>query len=232
MKNITLVYLIISIVSCQKNEIWKQPIDIMFSITINPQGSNGGPGDLTFSNGYIKLDNITIAGELENADNFSFYREFPGGLEVPFLQTTDMSELKFTLPQGKYNKLEISFETSDNNNGDNLLVEGIFVYNNPNKDPAVVLLSVETPKTIEIDVTNEAGDKSFELISGEFQNPEIVLNPQFWFKNITASIMNGSNTVLIDNKEVITINSNQNTNIFTDVEPRIGGDTKSVIKKN
>ena len=232
MKNFAIIYLVLFLFSCQKNEIWKQPMDLIFSVTINEQGLNGGPGDLTFSNGYIKIENITISGELENADDFSFYREFPGGLMVPFLQATEMSELKFTLPQGKYNSLKISFETSENNNENNLLVEGIFVYNNPNKDPAKVEITVETPKIIEIDVADEFGSKSFELIDGEFENPSIVLNPPYWFKNITASIMNGSNTVLVNNEEVIVISNNHNINIFTDVESRIGGDTKSVIKMN
>ncbi len=230
MKRFFLYAIVVVFVGCQPTEPWKTPIDIKFDLTINPQGSNGGPGDLTFHSGAVILSSIQVNGSVENADDFSFSRSFPNGLKVNFLDSIKPPELTFSLPQGNYTSLTISFETLEQTLNENILVEGRFVYNNPNKNPAIVIIEVENPKTIDLVVRDEFGNSSFEISTDKYKDPSIVLNPPFWFKNITSSIMNGSNTTIVNNQEIINITNVDNVNIYNEIDPRIGQDATSVLE--
>lgn len=232
MKNLIVILMLFVFASCQEKEPWKTPTDVKFDLTINPQGSDGGPGDLTFSSGSIIISSITLSGSVQDADNFNFVRTFDEGLKVNFLDNVRIPELTFSLPQGNYNSLNIMLETYQVPTAEsNLYVEGTFVYNNPNRDPATVIIEDNVQRTIELKVTDADMNTTFSLNEGSFEEPSIVLNPPFWFKNITASIMNGSNTTIVNGKEIININNGENVNIYTEIEPRIGKDAISMIEQ-
>jgi len=221
-----LVFSLLQLSACEKKQAWKLPAKATVALNLLPQG-NGGPGDLTFTEGQIILSKIYVKGKINQADYFRFERKFPAGLVVDFNSNNILEELKFDIPQGEYFSLNITLETKPTEKTIN--VEGVFDYNNPNKPDAFIHFEFDSLQTFNINITNPQGSSSFNITDDTDNNIEILLNPPYWFKNVTATMMNNANTTIINSEPHILINKVSNNNIYQDAKGRIGGGAKSTL---
>jgi hypothetical protein len=222
-----MILLFILTVGCEKEDANKNPTIVSFSLTMTPDGI-GPTDDLILDDGYIVLGNFTVSGERNNAENFEFAREFPGGLKIPFMSSAVFSELQFDLPQGDYNRITVRFETLTGNDI-NLFVSGEYNYNNPLKPSSLVHLELNSPKIFETELTDISGMTEISLNEFKQETPDIILNPQFWFSDVTVLMLNNTNFDLVNGEQIITIDNNNNSNIFSVVDSMAGGDIKCIL---
>ncbi len=214
-------------VACEKEDVNKNPTLVSFSLTMTPDGV-GPTDDLILDDGYIVLANFTVIAVRNNAENFEFTREFPEGLKIPFMSSDVFSELQFDLPQGDYNKLTVRFETLTGN-GVNLFVSGVYNYNNPLKPSSLVHLEFNSSKIFETDLADISGMTEFRLNEFKQETPGIILNPQFWFRDVTVLMLNSTTFNLVNGEQIITIDNNNNSNVFNLVDSMAGGDIKCIL---
>lgn len=212
--------------ACEQKQVWKLPAKATIALNLLPQGG-GGPSNLTFTEGQIILSKVYVEGSINQANNFRFERNFPVGLIVDFNSTAILEELKFDIPQGDYLDLNISFETKPTEKTIN--VGGVFDYNNPNKADALIHFEFDSLQIFNINIKKPQGSSLFNITDSTNNNIEILLNPPFWFKNVTATMMNNANTTIINNQSHILINKTSNNNIYQDAKGRIGVDAKSTL---
>lgn len=223
-----MVFLIIvlQIMACQQPQIWKKPTPVAISMNIKSQDTNGS-GYLEFTQGQITLSKIAVEGNLNNADDFRFERNFPSGLVVNFNDTVTLEQLTFDLPQGDYTELKVHFETIASSL--NIFVAGIYDYNNPNKADAIVNFEVDSLLAFDIVVVSPQGSQNVHISDITNNDIEILMSPPHWFKNTTALMMNNANTTIVGSQSYITINRLSNTNIYQSAKARIGGDILSTL---
>ena len=221
------IIILLQLTACQKKPDWKRPVNIGILMSLQAQGT-GGPGDLTFTKGKIILSKVAIEGKVSNVDNFRFERNFPLGLAVDFNNSNALEALKFDLPQGEYSELKINFETLLTNKS--IVVEGIFDYNNPTKPNAIIHFELDDALHFSLTVANAQGSNQFSITEAASNDIEVLLNPPYWFNNITSTMMNNASTTTIGNQTHIIINQSTNSTMYQDIEARIGGDAKSTLK--
>lgn len=220
------IFFLFYLSGCQEKPKWKRPTTVALDFKLEAPG-NGGPGTLTFTEGEIHISEITILGKLESGENYEFSRDFPQGLVVDFSNPALLDDLKFDIPQGNYTELKIHFQTMVNNQ--TILAKGIFDYNNPNKSDAIVTFEVDSIRVFDLLVTSAQGNSFLSILEGNSNNISILLNPPYWFKNVTSTMVNNSSSTIMNNQTHILINRLTNTNIYQAAEARIGDDEKSTL---
>lgn len=209
------------IIGCSKEDAFKNPTPVAFNFEMDPQGISVSD-DLTFSDGYIVINSFSVIGDRSVGEDFEFTRTFPSGLKIPFYNNLTFEDLNFELPQGEYNRLKIRFETVRNNQP-NLFVEGMYVYNNPLKTPSNIHLAWNTNKTFEVDVLGSTGNRFIVLNEAKKETPRIIIKPKPWFANVTILMLeNASFQTSLSGDQIITIDQNNNTDIFTEVDTKLG----------
>lgn len=213
------------IVGCEKEDAFKNPAAVVFNVGMNPQGTSVSD-DLTFSDGYVIINQFTVIGERAVGEGFEFSRTFSNGLKIPFYNSLTFEDLSFELPQGVYTNLKVRFETA-NSSTPSLFVEGDYIYNNPIKPPSTVHLAWNTPKTFEVTVLSSSGSNELTLNETKKELPKIIFQPKLWFANVTELMLeNASFLTLPSQEQIITIDPITNTTIFTEIDSKVGLELK------
>lgn len=209
------------IAGCSKEDAFKNPTPVVFNVGMDPQGVSVSD-DLTFSDGYIVINRFSVIGDRTVGEDFEFTRTFPNGLRIPFDNNLTFEDLSFELPQGEYNRLRIRFETARSNQS-NLFVEGMYIYNNPLKTPSTVHLAWNTNKTFEVDVLETTGNRAIILNEAQKETPKIIIKPKPWFADVTILMLeNASFLTTPSGRQIMTIDQNNNTDIFTRIDAKLG----------
>lgn len=207
--------------SCKKNQ-WKEPTSVGFSFSLSPK--QGGPGTFNFEEGHIQLQRFWVEGKREQAEDIFFERTYTvdNALQLPFNTFLPSEELSFDIPQGTYTSLKIGYETISSTDKC-IRAEGLYEYNNPNKDPIWVEFLADNEDIYEIILEDNSGSNTINLIADQAVHIDIILDPKHWFKNVTgnamssAAVSNGNN-----GQDKIQISKNQNDNIYNVVISRVG----------
>ncbi len=213
--------------SCEKENAFKNPTSVSFDMVLNTQGV-GGSDDLRINeDGYIVLSSFTVIGERDQAESFEFQRDFPVGLLLPFGNTTAIPELQFELPQGAYKKITLRFETHQGS-GNSLYLLGEYDYTGTSK-MAIVQLGFNSSKQFEVDITDLLGSKEITLNEHKAETPQIIFNPKSWFQDVTDAMLYNSTLSSVGNEQFMSIDVNNNVDIFNLVDVNVGGDIKCLL---
>ena len=87
-------------------------------------------------------------------------------------------------------------------------------------------MNLSESKTFEVDITDALGSLVTNLNESKPEKPLIVLNPKFWFKNVSDGDLNNAMVSFIDNEQVITIDENTNPVIYNEVMLKLGTSIK------
>lgn len=216
-----LLFSLFLMAGCDKEVAFKNPADVVFDVGMNPQGI-GASDDLTFSDGYVILDNFTVIGERAVGEDFEFSRTFPNGLKIPFYNNLTFEDLSFELPEGAYTNLKVRFETK-RSNVPSTFVEGNYDYNNPLKRSSTVHLAWNTAKIFEMAVLSSTGSNSFTLSETKKERAQIIFQPKRWFANVTELMLENATFVTdASQAQTMTIDQVTNTAIFIELDSEIG----------
>ena len=177
-----LIAVFFSFSSCDKRKKWKLPTDVGFKMDINR--STGSNGKLVFTSGPIILAEFDFEGEREQGDDVYFTKSFPGGLSIPFDPNGTIAELDFDIPQGTYNRIEISFETFDDLGDDNIVVNG--TYTNTSGTDYPIRFEFKSAEYFSIVAEDYSGSSQIILDKDIAVSTKIQLDPIHWFQVVST----------------------------------------------
>lgn len=209
---------------CKKDDL-KLPTDVSFKMDINRNPSS--TGHLVFNNGSILLAAFDIEGTRQEGDPIAFSKSFPQGLSINFSPTNNISELFFTIPQGVYTDLDISFETFDDNGGITILVEGQYT----NQSSVTFPLRFEFLSSEYFSINGKSGSGSGTIVLNKDtpMSSFVKLDPIYWFGTISNNMFNNADLVNIGGQMTILINESNNSDIYDIVADRIDETTSATF---
>ncbi len=185
---------------------------------------------LTFSRGTITLASFDFEGEREQGEDVYFNQTFSGGLTLPFDPDFYIQELDFDIPQGIYTRIDISFETFDEYDEDNIVVEGI--YKNPQEETIPILFTFKSGEYFSIVAEDYSGASTIVLNEDIPVKSIIKLDPVHWFQIISNSTFEEADLVEVNGVPTILVSEDENTDIFDLVVDRLDESTEAVFEVN
>lgn len=219
--------LLIFAYGCKDKNEWKLPSDVRFSMDIQKSTANS---DLTFTGGYIMLGNFNIEGSRTQGDNVNFSRPYNSGLMVTFDSSSYIDDLGFDIPQGTYDYLKISFETFEQPNINNIVIEGHYDDGNSN---IPIQLEITTKEFFQINATDNIGNnKKVVLNHNSLSQARITLDPTYWFQTVGNNMLDNADKTTLKGKPTILIDTNNNSSIYYKIIDRIDEEIEVVINVN
>ncbi len=218
MKHLTLLVLTIalfSIFSCGKK--WKKPTETSFKFQLN---SNSNSGLVKFTSGFLTLNKISFSGDRKQGQNqIDLDQTFSNNLQVNLAQSAINSGIRFDIPQGTYNKMEIKMETDGDQTGASLLILGYYI--NTINDTIALQFEFPADDAIQIQAKNSSGGDQIVLVENRPVYPTVILNPNYWFATVPQSILESASQTLVNSVPTILINDNDNSDIYNLIVNRL-----------
>jgi len=212
--------LLVVTTSCNKEDFLKNPTPIFFSLEMDSEGTNG-TNQITFDSATVVLSSFTVIGDRAEAEDYEFTRTFPNGLNIDLKRANTLSELQFDLPQGKYQKITLRFETSQ------VYVQGLCI--TPQKVTSRVHFKLDKPKQFEMDITDTFGNIYLNFKESVAENPKIIFKPKFWFESVPETVFENAYVFYVANNREIYIGINDNPLIFDMIDQYIVQNTKCIL---
>lgn len=203
------------LISCKKDK-WEEPTNVYFVLGINK--SSGLNGKLKFSEGYIKLNNFTFDGTREQSNNVFFSNSFTNGLQINF-DESKVNELSYEVPQGTYNRINISFSTYGINDSIHLVLRGQYENNSGHIQP--VYFAYKAQISFSLYAKLNSGSSEIILKKDEPKTATIIFDPIYWFEPVTQSLLNNAHLVNMNENQTIVIDNANNPEIYTIISSRI-----------
>lgn len=204
-----------SLFSCGKK--WKKPTDVSFKFQLN---SNSNSGLVKFTSGFLTLNKISFNGDRKQGQNqIELDQTFSNNLQVNLSQNAIGSGIKFDIPQGTYDKMEIKMETDGDQTGTSLLIYGYYV--NSINDTIALQFEFPADDAIKIQAKNSSGGNQIVLIEDQPSNPTVIMNPNYWFATVTQSELDSATQNIILGVPTIVINDNDNSDIYELIVDRL-----------
>lgn len=211
--------------SCSKK--WKQPTDVYFEFQLN---SNSNNGLVKFSDGSINLNKVTFTGERsQDVKNIAEDQNFSDNQLVRFDLNSTSSGIKFNIPQGTYSKMNIDFAANANQTESSITINGTYI-NSVSNDTNAVQFQLLDNQIFNFSAKNSNGSSEINLIEGYSSTITMILNPNHWFGQITATMLD---TSVVDNstsEHTIFINKNENSYLYNLIISRINENNEAVLK--
>lgn len=216
------VFLLIACVylaaGCRTDDDWKTPAALDVQIGLVDETLDHRQ-KIAISAASITIASVEVVGQHSNGEAVEFKRELSPAAVVD-LSTQPAFPLRFDIPQGKYNALEVRLNTVETGGSNSLYMIGKFDYGNPSWREADVLFTVQNQPSFTFDLVAATG--SFEISAGAGAAYSLLMQPSEWLKDVNPSIMRQADITLDDDKPYVPVNQRQNTQIYRKMQDRLG----------
>lgn len=225
-KSISILLLLSSFLySCQDEQEFKIPVEAAFFMDIQRNPIAGSR--LQFDGGHITLESFDFDGRREQAENVEFSREYEQGLTVPFTSDTPVESLRFQIPQGNYTSISIEFETFDDFDENNLLIEGSYQNSDDIRYPLVFALRIS--ERFRIQAKSYSDGKQVIAKKEAPISAYIKLNPLHWFQAVPLSALDKAEIVSWNGVPTILISEDVNEELYDLIEDRLQEGAEAVF---
>lgn len=135
---------------------------------------NGGPANMTFYKGIIRLSEVEFEGEETNGEKIEY--------QVEQLTTIDLTTAlaspalnPIMIPAGEYQELQLEVQGAQN--GSVIYLEGSFTDKSQNLVP--LLIDIQESLSLELEYENYTVDSNISI------DATFLVNPTYWFSNIS-----------------------------------------------
>lgn len=223
-KSFILLAFLFLVISCQKDEL-TLPSKVLFkfgmisSFNEDNGNKNSNNSHLFFiDKGRFIFENIEFDGRRDEGKDIFFISNFPSAVEAVLENQETNFEVKFDIPQGVYNKIDISFYI-DNSQHIPIVLEGKFKTGAVEKN-----IRFEYNHTEKISVrayNKQNAQNSIVLTKDESSTAFVIVDSEFLFRFISIAAIMNAESFLLNNNEVILINNQHNTDLFNQIAGRI-----------
>jgi hypothetical protein len=219
--SICIVFAILMVQSCKK---YKKPTSVTFYMDMEATPLYNGK--LTFSSGYFSLYKLSFEGKRKKGDDVDFEKEYNSPLQVAFDPNNASPELMFTVPQGIYEKIEMKFETDDDNNVVSLKVVGN--YQNTSGTNFPVYLEINESEVFELKGTASSG-QNIVLDKDVATKAKILFNVTYWFESVPMNSFENATLTSVNGTNAIVISNTSNETIYDSIVDRLEESDKVIF---
>jgi hypothetical protein len=184
------------------------------------------PNKYTIDKGQLVIEAIEFDGRRDQGKDVYFISDFSQKVESVLNTETSSIEVEFDIPQGVYNRIDVTLHLGNNGNSP-LILEGTF-----NFGPFT-----ELPIRFEYGyadvITVRAKPKSGSNIVLSKDNPSkvrVVIDSGFLFRFINPSVIANADRVNMNGIEVMLINSTNNINTFNQIANRFNNSISVIFE--
>lgn len=218
---VCLVFAVLVVQSCKK---YKKPTSVTFYMDM--EASPLFNGKLTFSSGYFSLYKLSFDGKRKKGDDVGFEKEYTSPLQVAFDPNNASQELMFTIPQGIYEKIEMKFETDDDNGIVSLKVVGN--YQNTSGDNIPVYLEINESEVFELKGTASSG-QDIVLDKDVATKAKVLFNVTYWFESVSMNSFENAVLTSVNGTDAIVISNTSNESIYDNIIDRLEESDKIIF---
>lgn len=212
-------------ISCKKEQDkWKLPSKVSFAVDINKNDSSSDR--LQFNEGTINITEFSIDGTRVQGENPYFETTFPEGLLVEFDSLNKVDGLNFDIPQGTYTRINVKFK-AESNEENTIIILGSY----KRESEEIIPVRFETNSTQIYNVTAKSNNANPDIILSEeySTNATILLDPVYWFENVSEYALENADLIDIDGIMTILINETSNSSIENKIKNRIDKSTQIIF---
>jgi hypothetical protein len=212
-------------ISCQKDEL-TLPTKVLFKFGMLSSFHDDeiGNKNIVYSpqfiidKGHFVFENIEFDGRRDEGKDVFFISNFPAAVEAVLENQETNFEVKFDIPQGVYNKIDISFYI-DNSQQIPIILEGKFKTGVIEKN---IRFEYNHSEKISVRASNKQNPQnSIVLRKDESAIAFVIVDTEFLFRFISISAIMNAESFMINNNEVILINNQYNSELFNQIAGRI-----------
>jgi hypothetical protein len=243
MKGILPALAAIAILSCSQDDEDAQAG--LLNTTIELSSTAALQGRLVITNAVMNIERLDVSAVSLSKNTLRAEAEFTGEDQSFVLTGRSLSPaVPIKTTSDRYNPLTVKITTSSSDYFPLIeVVDGVQTLDyddfQTNIKPALIVTGNYERQGVSIPVilaipqitplittATQNGDPSVEV--GLENLAEITMNPGIWFEDITTQMLDEAPTVLVDNREVIFIDPNINSSIFTKILLKIETPEKSM----
>ncbi len=197
--------------ACRKGDSWKEPSALRLEMGLHSDTLLRG-NDFLFDTARLSVRKLLIEARHEVGGDLFFERDISTELEL--LRGAEAQLLAdFELPQGAYSRFSVGVCLQA---GSALAVKGVFDYNNPHWEPAVVEFLKESGDTIWFELSSATLSKDAPSVLS------LQLNAPYWFRNTKSSMMQQAAFTQSGNRRKVSIDSRNNPRIYSEISAQMG----------
>ena len=200
--------------SCKKK--WKQPTEVSFKFQLNGN-SNAGP--VKFTNAYLLLNKVSVSADRKQSPPHVDLQQQLNNLALNFSTTPSSTVFKFDVPQGTYSNFNLKYETSTNQSGYSMLINGTYIDSTGNTLALQFVFSAAD--VMNLNAKNNSGGNEIVLVEGHPTTATINLNPNYWFAAISSDMLDEADQETINGVQTITIDFDTNDDLYNLIANRI-----------
>lgn len=215
---ILFVFFVITI-ACEKEE-YTLPAQVEFEFLLKqPEAATKSINEVHFSTGYMVVENIQFDGVRSEGEDVYFMSEFEQPVVCNLSDGSSSEKIDFDIPQGLYKhiKLRIYIKVLDTLSA--FSMEGM--YNRDTGDPVPVQFEFPMDERLQIIANSGNGNSEIVLNKDEISKATVEVDANYLFQLVNENLWSRADISIIDDKEVILVNPDNNHHIFNIVGNRL-----------
>lgn len=213
--------LFVGFTSCTKDELTK-PASVNLSMEIvkdevNLRTNSSGPAVKINKTHYV-FSEMEFQGYRQSGNDYFFTKKFEEGLEVTVEEGKPTSLLSFDMPQGVYDRINISLKVLKNTEA-SIVMEGFYTNNKMEAIPLIFIYNFD--EVFEYPARPGNNSSTISVSKASSNEATIQFSPSYWMQLINARMLQGAKLDLIAGRPTIVISEESNTHIFNLLTSRI-----------
>lgn len=205
--------LLAALQSCVKAEL-KKPTEVKFGFDHNSKESSS----FQFTSGETHITKMTVSGSRIEGDDIYFDRDFSESITTDLNGSAEVQDFRFDIPQGEYEQLKVSFIIKTSTDEPALKLSGKYVI--AGQPPVNVEFELHADQYFDLIIENQGGS-NVVLQKEQDRVARIIFDTDYWFDNITESMMSNADVINNNGLSTVFITPTQNENLYQLVLSRV-----------
>lgn len=209
-------------VSCGKK--WKQTTNVDFQFYMTQSQS---PEFLQFTSGSMIIREIDFSGDRKKGGAVDFSNNISNGAILNFSTGGSSVPIHYDIPQGTYNKIDLTIKAFDEDPSPSLLLKGYYI--NDDSDTIPVIYEFHSGENFYVTGKTTNGSNQIVLVEDRPAVCQVTFDPNYWFDTVTENLLDNAGISTVNSVPTIVINESNNTIIYNLISSRIREATKAVF---
>ncbi len=222
---ILLLFLLATLFSCIKDE-FTRPVDVSFEFWFK-NNLQKEKELVEFSSGKFVVHEISFSGYREQAEDYFFTSELLEPV-IASLENGHVSQLlRFDIPQGVYERIELEITMDGSDTVPGLLMEG--VYKSLNQGNIPLVFTYPYHELLKVKARSKGGKGTVTLSTDNPATARVTIDSDFMFLLVNSRMLESADITETDSGRVIIISDTDNQPIFNVISNRLEKSTEVVF---
>jgi hypothetical protein len=210
--------------SCIKDDFTK-PAEVTFTFRLNSEELDGK--FLEFQGGTMYVKEIGFEGYRESGEDVFFNSDFENLIMADLATGATTDLIKFDIPQGIYDHINLSIEIDQNNEDPSLTLNG--AYNSANHGFIPVRFEFGINEILNLNPKPGKGKNKIVLNKDIPSNAEVLISTGFLFQVVNSRMLESAEIIQQNGESMIVISKDLNQHIFNVVVNRLEKSTSALF---